>query len=539
MATWGPSKCPIDVLVNALFLSEFPELKLKIFNRNTSSKQAHCPPFDARLRCAGYIMKAEALECERAELRGILCDLMLSHVYQGEHMLGTGALQHRWSVQFEDDKRFTNEQRFYRQRLSKIFPNRRKRQEPCAADVDPTPCTTSEAKRFRDISKGIPPDTDWSMILDHLLKMHNFLADWSINPDIPSSETVKVLKCQFTVYNRDNFGHQKQLVTYQGEQVREVYGLDPHELKNEMSRRVIELMERHGLIPEVDYRNWNEMSMKMLTHKWKEELSKQKEFNKQWQTLDPRESKSKAKKSTSEAQAWECVQEFDTSDEEWNDDEAFEWGPGGSDVKFTNYFVHFRRWYNGIYPKAKELPEPQQPNYKALPPYLIPGAYLDFENWRQFGFDGQRTQPIFNENETTGDNVEQSVDSIYTATPTILQPTVKTNRNVNFEIDYSRNKETFDQEQAELQRIQAWHDREARKRKILTDDAIRDRHARNLKRNTSMGKRGEHLTTTVWKACFPRQRMTYVKKYYKGPEINIDRDAAFGPSCQGPLDTEL
>jgi len=176
---------------------------------------------------------------------------------------------------------------------------------------------------------------------------------------------------------------------------------------------------------------------------------------------------------------------LDTSDEEWEDDEAYNESSDDEENEkssSSNFSFCFRKWYKSK-PTVK-YPEPDFAEFKSIKPYLSPmshaGYHLDYITWAQYGFDGTRKIPLIKRKNDSQENSSispkiQKLDAFGnpiqqkqnlfadSAAGKLLN---KTRKHVNFQYDYSKTQAAYDQEQEALADYKRSKNEEAVRRQL-------------------------------------------------------------------------
>lgn len=374
---------------------------------------------------------------------------------------------------------------------------------------------------------------NWAIICSEICTCHRLNIKWELQLDNPRARQIERLVGRFQIFapkegewgagGNDRNWAKTQLFNIVLDHIRPEGDINKMAFKFALSKRVLQVLEWHGIIPELEYSKWDEFKEKFvdsLEKKWEDWENKEFEGQKfkqethgklkqetvtVWKPIKMEAGEFVSKKCVPKDSAWAKVgggynnpndksydnqpivieddegdtmtyapvQEtwtllptcLDTSDEEWEDDEAFENSDDEDEENeknsSSNFTCNFRKWYKSK--PVPTLPEPDFAEFKARKPFLSPGSHagyhLDYITWAQFGFDGTRKTPLIKRKSDSNENpvtkvkldgfgnpikIDQNLSSSFNAEAgKILN---KTRKHVNFQYDYSRTQATFDQE---------------------------------------------------------------------------------------------
>lgn len=379
-------KDPETLLKHALFLSNFPEYTLKIKKTYKGKQQyeqngivnhadMHKPPFKAHITAGGFFINLDDIDVDRSKVPIIMCDLMLKKMYPGNHHnLSEECSSFQYgknSGQASTDNSFQAKLKIYNKQNDDNFPGRKKRLELAWSQSDSV-VEYAEAVDYKDIIGG--EATDWLEVLSSLCNMQKLKVDYKIEFDGTKAADVKRLQSKFDIYHKcqvgtsdptkERKGKQSPILTITGEQIRETDKIDKLELMREMAKSVLQSMEWHGLIPEVDYVNWDIVRSDM-----RQEIVK----------------KERANKKLCEQNGFDEA-EVESDDEGWQEDLDFM--ADENSTSGSNFYYHFRKNGKSREPLLKEIGASE--HFEYLPPYKVPDCFLDYASWRDNGFDGKR-----------------------------------------------------------------------------------------------------------------------------------------------------
>lgn len=396
---------PVTLLKHALLMSGFPEYSLKV-KKITSTEDklvhkypesrlslqqapkkvlsytsqasglvglsradVHLPPFEASITAGGYLINFKELDLPRKDIPTVLSELILSKLFPGDYdNTNVATLNHQHSAVITEDPYFREKSINYRQKLMKSFPKRKKRidgRKRGLVDYDQASC-------FRKILGE--EDTDWPSVLSDVCHFNNLTLDYKIMFDCPAAEEVKRLQAKFDVFEkldkRSGFKDETALLTVTGEQVRETELIDNMEFKFLMAKNTIQICEWHGLIPKIDYRNWDVI----------------KPVIRQKMIFTNREKLENAGNISDTSNSWAELE--DDSD----DEDDIEFFVEENAKNNNNFYFHFRKEGKSKEPVLDENNLKPKDHFEYFPPFLIPNSHLDFKTWKSVGFDGKRNQ---------------------------------------------------------------------------------------------------------------------------------------------------
>jgi hypothetical protein len=273
------------------------------------------------------------------------------------------------SGQTSNDNSFETKQKIYKKQNNDNFPGRKKRLELAWGQNDSV-VEYAEALDYEEIIGE--EKTDWLDVLSSLCNMNKLKIDYKIEFDGTKAVDVKRLQSKFDIYHkhqigtseptRERKGKQSPILTITGEQIRETDKIDKSELMCEMARSVLQSMEWHGLIPVVDYVNWDVVRSDLR----QEIVKKERENKKSYENNG--------------------FDEVESEDEGWLDDLDFM--ADENSTSGSNFYYNFRKNGRPREPLLKEIGASE--HYEYIPPYKIPDCFIDYASWRDNGFDGKR-----------------------------------------------------------------------------------------------------------------------------------------------------
>ena len=540
---------------------------------------------------------------------------MLSELYPDDHEPRTTTIQHLSKVEIlrEEVGRtyFKTWVGNYRKNYAELFPMRKKAKFIGKLDKKLVHLNIyklvnyQQAVQVRKYDLGV--GVRYASVLQRICECREFFLKWEYEFDRDSEDLVfqrvvgkiEILAEEASnnggVKTTNHFGETKwSLIVLEQDYIREQGFCDIEEFKGFVSKRVLRYLEWLGVIPEWDLTKWakiiqqyrkdwqscliggrkiemgeinkqeNKFSINGLKRvgSWGPPVKKQKIIIKSENT----ESETIIAGNTSET--WLNLDELDTSDEEWEDDEYF--GENSENFEFG-----FRKWYSGK--NIAKTPTPSQlPKYVSVSPHLQPGSYLDYKTWEESGFDGLRKwknnrkaqiKQLRNSRlrmATKGETDNWTQDKSEKDTPEILisgesmkqagnreinklfaigsatadsglQLDGQNRKNVNYVYDYAKDLEAYNeelhQEKVNLARMRA----STKKVKDYLWAVESKRRAKNIKKYIARENQKSENPDKIpnWLTCYPwAQKPVYVDKMYTGPKINMTDDFMAGPGLK-------
>jgi len=250
----------IELLEQVLFLSDFPEQTYEIFTLNIPGAEDNLPPFTAKIAFFKTTLKIKEMFIERALLKLALCDLALLNLFPENHSIGVHALPFQPVQIFLPDPQWEARVAKYRLNLKQISPNRQIR-----SDFDIT--AYEELRLYRSIS--IPPKLQYFNILQDMLGMNAMKAEWIFPKVNRDCIEIHLLECKCSVYKTGGKNKKRgaELFHVIDEQVEVAGGTQKAILREDVSKKVLERLERFGLIDEIDYGRYRQYKLAMRKSK--------------------------------------------------------------------------------------------------------------------------------------------------------------------------------------------------------------------------------------------------------------------------------
>jgi len=435
-------------------------------------------------------------------------------------------------------------------------------------------------------------------VLQRICECREFFLKWDYDFDRDSEDLVfqrvvgkiEILAEEASsnggVKSTDHFGKTRwSLIALEQDYIREQGFCDIEEFKGFVSKRVLRYLEWLGVIPEWDLKKWARI-VQQYRKDWQSCLIGNRRIEMgEINTVENKFSvnglkrvsswgppmkkrniskKPETKLEANEPETWLNLEELDTSDEEWEDDEFF-----GENSE--NFAFEFRKRYSSKN-EAKTLVPSKTPKYVTVSPHLQPGSYLDYKTWEESGFDGLRKWKnnrkaqikqlrnsrlqMATKGETddwkyhksekdtpemliSGESMKQAgnreMNKLFAIGSNKVKLDDQNRKNVNYVYDYAKDLETYNeelhQEKVDLARMRA----STKKVKDYIWAVESKRRAKNIKKYIARENQKSENPDKIpnWLTCYPwAQKPVYVDKMYTGPKINMTDDFMAGPGLK-------